>query len=202
MGIEDSGAHPKVEAASVHVAVDAVRRFEAFVAMSMRTWLNQLRRGEAVDSRLAKHGFALHDAKEIHKQTADLLQDDTTQFATLQRLLGAGEEQSEAWTFRSVFWPEFSFVVRAGRDGGVDLARYVHGRHTPLRADAPRTVPLWSCDAKGFAQRFGPLTFAELLPIDHAVLPCYESHDFEWGGESYSATFQWGLFLLAAQHWD
>jgi hypothetical protein len=184
------------------VTAAAIRQFEVYVVMSMRRWLQQLGHAEAVDSRLAEHGFALQDAERIHQQLAAAMHNEPTQFETLQRLLGVGGRQPDSLAFHSVFWPEFCFTARAAGDGRIDAARYLHGRGTILPVDSPRAVPLWSCDIEGFAEQFGPLTFGARLPVTHEVLPCYESHDFDWDGETYGATFQWGLFLIAAQHWD
>jgi hypothetical protein len=184
------------------VSPATVRQFEAYVLMSMRRWLKQLGHVTAVDGRLAEHGFTLDDASRIHQQIADALRDQATQFETIQRLLGADGRQPDSLAFLSVFWPEFCFTARAGADGGLDEARYRHSRGQTLQADSPTKVPLWSCDVEDFATRFGPLTFGSRLPVTHEVLPCYESHDFDWEGERYGATFHWGLFLNASQNWD
>jgi hypothetical protein len=184
------------------VSPAAVRQFEAYVLMSMRRWLRQLGHVTAVDGRLAEHGFTLGDASRIHQEIADALRDQATQFETIQRLIGADGRRPDSLAFFSVLWPEFCFTARAGADGGLDEARYRHSRGQTLQAGSPTKVSLWSCGVEDFAKRFGPLTLRSRRPVTDEVLPCYESHDFDWEGERYGATFLWGLFLNASQHWD
>jgi hypothetical protein len=170
--------------------------------MSMRRWLKQLGHADRVDARLAEHGFTLDDAERIHRQIADALHYEATQFETIQRLLEVDGRQSNSLSFPSGFWPDFCFIAHADDGGVLDRARYVRGRGTISPVDSPRDLPLWSCDVECFAEMFGPLAFGERLPMSHDVLPCYESHDFDWGGERYAAAFHWGLFINASQHWD
>lgn len=183
-------------------AISARIDFEVYLLMTMKIRMSNEKEARLLRDKLADHRLFLPDAERIHKRVAEALDDETSRFENMKKLLQIADRDSASLEYSSILWPEFEFTATADKDGRLASAQYRRARGQFPSVDSPADLPTWSTDVTEFAARFGPMMNGQRRPLFDRVLPAHEGYEFLWNGERYGAEFSWGLFLYAAEFWD
>jgi hypothetical protein len=176
--------------------------FEVYLLMTMKPLLSLKNSRGLLDARLAPIGLSLDGAVRIHDRVAEALNNDTSRFRDMKTLLGVLDEDATSLKYNSVLWPGFGFNAHADVNGLLESAGYTHIEHISLDVESPTQLAAWSCDIPEFDERFGPAISRAKRPLFDDILPAYESYEFLWQGDRYSAGFLWGLFVSSSMVWE
>lgn len=180
----------------------AVVDFEVYLLMMMKPLLSLKNTRGLLEARLSAIGLSLDEAVRIHDRVAEALNNETSRFRDMKTLLGVVDEDATSLTYTSVLWPGFEFSAHADVNGLLESAGYTHIEHISLDVESPVELAAWSCDIPEFDERFGPAISRAKRPLFDDILPAYDSYEFLWQGDRYSAGFLWGLFLQASMVWE
>ena len=181
--------------------MNTIVNFEIYVLMTMKLRLKMSRKEDALAAKISQHGFSIDDAEHIHRQVSGALEEESTRFVSMKKLLGVADQGASVLTYASILWPGFDFNAIADGRGLLESAAYSHKCHQSTSVKSPTELALWSVDVSEFTERFGPMRRSRRWSVSDQLLPAYEEYEFLWDGESYGAGFSWGLLMFSSKSW-